>query len=86
MSNVPDAQQQTRSGTNAGAGDKLEVLDVPEYRSKSEEESWTFSQGDDEEEDEDHDSDDDNDDNDDEDDDQENDIQRTESDDEGDDF
>ncbi|GKB97709.1 hypothetical protein Tco_0983846, partial [Tanacetum coccineum] len=55
-------------------------------RSESEEESWTFSQGEDEEEDEEHDSDDDNDDNDDEDDDQENDSQRTESDDEGDDF
>ncbi|GJS81620.1 hypothetical protein Tco_0748161 [Tanacetum coccineum] len=86
LSKVPDEQQQTRSGTNEGAGDKLEVPDVPEYRLESEEESWTFSQGEDEEEDEEHDSDDDNDDNDDEDDDQENDSQRTESDDEGDDF
>ncbi|GJT29543.1 hypothetical protein Tco_0909818 [Tanacetum coccineum] len=86
LSKVPDEQQQTRSGTNEGAGEKLEVLDVPEYRSESEEESWTFSQGKDEEEDEEHDSDDDNDDNDDEDDDQENDSQRTKSDDEGDDF
>ncbi|GJY49079.1 hypothetical protein Tco_0439035 [Tanacetum coccineum] len=86
LSKVPDEQQQTGSGTNEGAGDKPEVPDVPEYRSESEEESWTFSQGEDEEEDEEHDSDDDNDDNDDEDDDQENDSQRTESDDEGDDF
>ncbi|GJS59098.1 hypothetical protein Tco_0653882 [Tanacetum coccineum] len=86
LSKVPDEQQQTRSGTNEGAGDKPEVPDVPEYRSESEEESWTFSQGEDEEEDEEHDSDDDNDDNDDEDDDQENDSQRTKSDDEGDDF
>ncbi|GKD43734.1 hypothetical protein Tco_1268379, partial [Tanacetum coccineum] len=68
------------------AGDKPEVPNVPEYRSESEEESWTFSQGEDEEEDEEHDNDDDNDDNDDKDDDQENDSQRTESDDEGDDF
>ncbi|GJV12619.1 hypothetical protein Tco_1354160 [Tanacetum coccineum] len=50
LSKVPDEQQQTGSGTNEGAGDKLEH------------------------------------DNDDEDDDQENDSQRTESDDEGDDF
>ncbi|GJU16379.1 hypothetical protein Tco_1144345 [Tanacetum coccineum] len=61
LSKVPDAQQQTGSGTNKGAGE-------------------------DEEEDGEHDSDDDNDDNDDEDDVQENDSQRTESDDEGDDF
>ncbi|GJV39467.1 retrovirus-related pol polyprotein from transposon TNT 1-94 [Tanacetum coccineum] len=86
LSKVPNEQQQIGSGTNEGAGDKLEVLDVPEYRSESEEESWTFSQGEDEEEDEEHDSDDDNDDNDDEDDDQENDSQRTESNDEEDDF
>ncbi|GKC39850.1 hypothetical protein Tco_1052234, partial [Tanacetum coccineum] len=86
LSNVPDEQQQTGSGTNEGAGDKLEVPDVPRYRSVSEEESWTFIQGEDEEEDEEHDSDDDNDDNYDKDDDQENDSQRTKSDDEGDDF
>ncbi|GJR35746.1 hypothetical protein Tco_1211430 [Tanacetum coccineum] len=86
LSKVPDEQQQTGSGTNEGAGDKPEVPDVPEYRSESEEESWTFSQGEDEEEDEEHDSDDDNDDNNDKDDDQENDSQRTESDDEGDNF
>ncbi|GKB57421.1 hypothetical protein Tco_0913607 [Tanacetum coccineum] len=86
LSKVPDEQQQTRSGTNEGAGDKPEVPDVPEYRSESKEESWTFSQGEDEEEDEEHDSDDDNNDNDDEDNDQEHDSQRTESDDSGDDF
>ncbi|GJZ53341.1 hypothetical protein Tco_0608226 [Tanacetum coccineum] len=96
QSKVPDEKQQIRSGTNEGAGDKPEVPDVPEYRSESKEESWTFSQGEEEDEDndehnndeddEEHDSDDDNDDNDDEDDDQENDSQRTESDDEGDDF
>ncbi|GKC46300.1 hypothetical protein Tco_1064022 [Tanacetum coccineum] len=83
LSKVPDAQQQIRSGTNEGAGDKLEFPNVPKYRSEGEEESWTFSQGVDEEEDEEHDSDVDNDD---EDDNQENDSQRTESDDEGDDF
>ncbi|GJY40310.1 hypothetical protein Tco_0427580 [Tanacetum coccineum] len=83
LSKVPDEQQQTESGTNEGAGDKPEVPDVPEYRSESEEESWTFSQGEDKEEDEEHDSDDDNDD---EDDVQEHDSQRTESDDSGDDF
>ncbi|GJR85669.1 hypothetical protein Tco_0209680 [Tanacetum coccineum] len=83
LSKVPDAQQQTGSGTNERVSDKPEVPDVPEYRSESEEESWTFNQGEDEEEDEEHDSDSDNND---EDDDQENDSQRTESDDEGDDF
>ncbi|GKA61454.1 hypothetical protein Tco_0760861 [Tanacetum coccineum] len=68
--------------SGSGAGDKPEVPDVPEYRSESEEESWTFSQKD-EEKDEEHDS---HDDNDNEYDDQENDSQRTESDDEGGDF
>ncbi|GJT84192.1 retrovirus-related pol polyprotein from transposon TNT 1-94 [Tanacetum coccineum] len=86
LSKVPDEQQQSGSCTNEGVGDKPEVPDVPEYRSESEEESWTFSQGEDEAEDEEHDSDDNNDNNDDEDDDQENDSQRTESDDKGDDF
>ncbi|GKC05634.1 hypothetical protein Tco_0997244 [Tanacetum coccineum] len=47
QSKVPDEQQQNISGTNEGAGDKPKVLDVPEYRSKSEEESWTYSQGED---------------------------------------
>ncbi|GKE00391.1 hypothetical protein Tco_1388374 [Tanacetum coccineum] len=51
QSKVPYEQQQTRSGTNEGAGDKLEVPDVPEYRSESKEESWTFSQGEEEDED-----------------------------------
>ncbi|GKG22806.1 hypothetical protein Tco_0388109, partial [Tanacetum coccineum] len=36
---VHDEQQQNISGTNEGASDKLEVLDVPEYRSESGEES-----------------------------------------------
>ncbi|GKF51186.1 hypothetical protein Tco_0147653 [Tanacetum coccineum] len=39
QSKVPDEQQQNISSTNEGAGDKLEVLDVPEYRSESEEKS-----------------------------------------------
>ncbi|GJU39238.1 hypothetical protein Tco_1192195 [Tanacetum coccineum] len=78
QSKVPVEQQHTVSGTNEGAGDKPELPDVPEYRSEGEEESWTFSQGEDDEENDDHDSEDDNDehdsenDNDDEDDDQEN--------------
>ncbi|GJV05183.1 hypothetical protein Tco_1338752 [Tanacetum coccineum] len=86
LSKVPNEQQQIESGTNEGAGDKPEVPDVPKYISESEEESWTFSQGEDEEEDEEHDSDDDNDDSHDEDDVKEHDIQRTESDDSGNDF
>ncbi|GKE26839.1 hypothetical protein Tco_1442223, partial [Tanacetum coccineum] len=92
MSKVPDAQQQTGSSTNKGVSDKPEVPDVPEYISESEEESWAFGQGEDEEEDDTHDNDEDNDehdsddDNDDEDDDQEDDSERTESDDDGDDF
>ncbi|GKF01448.1 hypothetical protein Tco_0028371, partial [Tanacetum coccineum] len=92
QSKVPDEQQHTVSGTNEGAGNKPEVPDVPEYRSKSEEESWTFSQGEDDEENDEHDSEDDNDehdsenDNDDEDDDQENVSREPESDDDRDDF
>ncbi|GKC49778.1 hypothetical protein Tco_1072523 [Tanacetum coccineum] len=92
QSKVPNEQQHTVSGTNEGAGDKLEAPDVPEYRSKSEEESWTFSQGEDDEENDEHDSEDDNDEhdsennNDDEDDDQENESGETESDDDGDNF
>ncbi|GJY33090.1 hypothetical protein Tco_0417559 [Tanacetum coccineum] len=88
---VPDEPQQNLSSTNEGAGDKPKVPDVPEYRSKSEEESWTFSQGEDDEENDEHDSEDDNDehdnendnDNDDEDDDQENVCRETQSDDDG---
>ncbi|GJV50698.1 putative ribonuclease H-like domain-containing protein [Tanacetum coccineum] len=83
QSKVPDEQQHTVSGTNEGAGDKPEVPDVPEYRSESEKESWTFSQGEDEEENDEHDS---ANDNDDEDDDQENNSGETESDDDGDNF
>ncbi|GJW77186.1 hypothetical protein Tco_0138868 [Tanacetum coccineum] len=49
MSKVPDEQPQKKSGTDEGAGDKLEVPDVPKYNSDSEEESWTFSNGDDDE-------------------------------------
>ncbi|GKE27862.1 hypothetical protein Tco_1443246, partial [Tanacetum coccineum] len=56
QSKVPDEQQQTLSGTNEGAGDKPEVPDVPEYKSESKEESWTFNQGDDDEESDEHDS------------------------------
>ncbi|GJY36858.1 hypothetical protein Tco_0422236, partial [Tanacetum coccineum] len=65
QSKVPDEQQQNISGTNEGVGDKPEVPDVPEYRSKSEEESWTYSQGEDDEDNDDHDSENDNDDEDD---------------------
>ncbi|GJW89273.1 hypothetical protein Tco_0164613 [Tanacetum coccineum] len=53
LSKVLDEQQQTESGTNKGVGDKLKVPDVPEYKSESEEESWTFCQGEDEEKDDD---------------------------------
>ncbi|GKD96524.1 hypothetical protein Tco_1380421 [Tanacetum coccineum] len=42
---VPNEQQQNISGINEGASDGLEVPDVPGYKSKSEEESWTISQG-----------------------------------------
>ncbi|GJS56916.1 hypothetical protein Tco_0651700 [Tanacetum coccineum] len=41
---VPDEQQQKISGTNEGAGVTPEVPDVLKYDSESEEESWTFSQ------------------------------------------
>ncbi|GJX17359.1 hypothetical protein Tco_0218191 [Tanacetum coccineum] len=64
-SKVPDEQQQNVCGTNKGAGDKPEVPDVPEYRSNSEEDSWTYSQGEDEDDNEEHDSENDNDDKDD---------------------
>ncbi|GKG39604.1 hypothetical protein Tco_0463749, partial [Tanacetum coccineum] len=46
QSEVPDEQQ-----TDKGAGGKLEVLDVPEYKLESEEKSWKFSQCDDEDDD-----------------------------------
>ncbi|GJS73750.1 hypothetical protein Tco_0706591 [Tanacetum coccineum] len=47
LSKVPDEQPQKKSGTDKGAGDKPEVPDVPKYNSDSEEESWTFSDGND---------------------------------------
>ncbi|GKE98648.1 hypothetical protein Tco_0021999, partial [Tanacetum coccineum] len=83
QSKVPDEQQQNISGTNEGDGHKLEVPDVPEYRSKSEEESWTYNQGEDDEDNDKHDSENDNDD---EDDDQKNVSGETESDNDKDDF
>nr|GEV99955.1 retrovirus-related Pol polyprotein from transposon TNT 1-94 [Tanacetum cinerariifolium] len=46
QSKVPDEQQQKVTGTNEGAGVRPEVLDVPKYTIESEEESWTFSQDD----------------------------------------
>ncbi|GKD52227.1 hypothetical protein Tco_1281203 [Tanacetum coccineum] len=82
-SKVPDEQQQNISGTNEGAGDKPEVPSVPEYRSKSAEESWRYSQGEDDEDNDEHDSENNNDD---EDDDQENVSGEIESDNDGDDF
>ncbi|GKE71551.1 hypothetical protein Tco_1529623, partial [Tanacetum coccineum] len=83
QSKVPDEQPQTVFGTNEGSSNKPEVPDVPEYRSESEEESWTFSQGDDDEE---NDKDDSANDNDNKYDDQENVSGETESKDNGDDF
>ncbi|GKF45285.1 hypothetical protein Tco_0131837, partial [Tanacetum coccineum] len=53
LSKVPDEQVHETTGTDEGAGDKLEVLDVPEHHSNSEEESLTFSDGDDDDEDDD---------------------------------
>nr|GEV04603.1 reverse transcriptase domain-containing protein [Tanacetum cinerariifolium] len=46
QSKVPDEQQQKVTGINEGAGVMPEVPDVPKYNSESEEESWTFSQND----------------------------------------
>ncbi|GKD64821.1 hypothetical protein Tco_1306929 [Tanacetum coccineum] len=70
----------------SGSGDGVDILsNVPDEQQQTEF-GTNEGVGEDEEEDEEHDSDDDNDDNDDEDDDQENDSQRTESDDEGDNF
>ncbi|GJX06268.1 hypothetical protein Tco_0194200 [Tanacetum coccineum] len=72
----------------SGEGDDLQskVLDEQQQTGSGEEEDEDYDEHNSEEEDEEHDNDDDNDDNDDEDDDQENDNQRTESNDEGDDF
>ncbi|GKA92808.1 hypothetical protein Tco_0814733 [Tanacetum coccineum] len=50
---VPDDQVHEKTGTDEGASDKPEVLDVPEHHSNSEEESWTFSDDDDNDEDDD---------------------------------
>ncbi|GJU64575.1 hypothetical protein Tco_1246410 [Tanacetum coccineum] len=83
QSKVPNEQQQNISGTNEGAGDKPEVPDVPEYRSESEEESWTYRQGEDDEDNDEHDSENNNDD---EDDVQENVSGKTKSDNDRDDF
>ncbi|GJS85666.1 hypothetical protein Tco_0752207 [Tanacetum coccineum] len=44
QSKVPDEQQQKVSSTNEGAGVRPEVPDVPKYDSESDEESWKFSQ------------------------------------------
>ncbi|GJY06913.1 hypothetical protein Tco_0373967, partial [Tanacetum coccineum] len=70
----------------SGLGDGVDIMSkVPDEQQQTES-GTNEGAGEDEEEDEEHDSDDDNDDNDNEDDDQENYSQRTESDDEGDDF
>ncbi|GJS62642.1 hypothetical protein Tco_0657426 [Tanacetum coccineum] len=50
QSKVPDEQQQKVTGIDEGAGDRLEVPDVPKYDSENDEEFWTFSQDDDEDE------------------------------------
>ncbi|GJR67475.1 hypothetical protein Tco_0013540, partial [Tanacetum coccineum] len=47
LSKVPDEQVHEKTGTDKGACDKPEVPDVPEHHSNSEEESWNFSEGDD---------------------------------------
>ncbi|GKC43007.1 hypothetical protein Tco_1060729 [Tanacetum coccineum] len=52
QSKVPDEQQQKVTGTNEGAGVIPEVPDVPKYDSESKEESWTFSQDDEDAEEE----------------------------------
>ncbi|GKC92899.1 hypothetical protein Tco_1158341 [Tanacetum coccineum] len=83
QSKVYDEQQQNISGTNEGAGDEPEVPDVPEYKSESEEKSWTFSQGDDDDDNDEHDS---RNDNDKEDDDDKNDSEEIKLVDDGDDF
>ncbi|GKB23388.1 hypothetical protein Tco_0862789 [Tanacetum coccineum] len=44
QSKVPDGQQQKVTGINEGASVRPEVPDVPKYTSESEDESWTFSQ------------------------------------------
>ncbi|GJU54086.1 hypothetical protein Tco_1227800 [Tanacetum coccineum] len=53
LSKVPDEKVHKKTCTDEGAGDKPEVPDVHEHHSTSEEESWTFSDGDDDDEDDD---------------------------------
>ncbi|GJW53266.1 hypothetical protein Tco_0097351 [Tanacetum coccineum] len=53
LSKVPDKQVHEKTCIDEGAGDKPEVPDVPEHYSNSEEEFWTFSDGDDDDEDDD---------------------------------
>ncbi|GKF75172.1 hypothetical protein Tco_0224616, partial [Tanacetum coccineum] len=79
----PEEQQRKDNGTDEGDGDKPEVPDVPKYTLESEEESWTFSQGDDADDNDEHELEDEKDD---EDDDDKNDNEETKSDDDGDDF
>ncbi|GJR15950.1 hypothetical protein Tco_0798602 [Tanacetum coccineum] len=62
------SKMQTHSSSPSGSGTNRRAVDKPrrfpmkpKYRSKSEEESWTFSQGEDDEENDEHDSEDDND-------------------------
>ncbi|GKB65454.1 hypothetical protein Tco_0921640 [Tanacetum coccineum] len=47
LSKVPDEQVHKKTGIDEGAGDKPEVPDVPKHHSNSKEESWTFSDDDD---------------------------------------
>nr|GEV93010.1 hypothetical protein [Tanacetum cinerariifolium] len=47
LSEVHDEQQQKVTGTNQGACVRPEVPDVPKYALESDEESWTFSQDED---------------------------------------
>nr|GEX64603.1 hypothetical protein [Tanacetum cinerariifolium] len=47
QSKVPDEQLQKVTGTYKGDGVRPEVPDVPKYASESDEESWTFSQDED---------------------------------------
>ncbi|GKD91054.1 hypothetical protein Tco_1366561 [Tanacetum coccineum] len=84
LSKVPDEQVHEKTGTDEGAGDKPEVLDVPEHHSNSEEESWTFSDDDDDDDDDDDEDDDANKDSDAHDDDDDDDNDATELDDGGD--
>nr|GEV15009.1 hypothetical protein [Tanacetum cinerariifolium] len=46
-SKFPDEQQQKVTGTNEGTGVRLEDPDVPKYALESDDESWTFSQNED---------------------------------------